>query len=114
MGMAARRRKVVDTGESLYPDEQRWHVTRGIPLALIFTVATLFLGQTIGGVWYFAHQDSRLDAVEKVQITAATIGEKLQAATAAQQVETAKLGEKVVSVQASVNRIEALLTKPNR
>ena len=105
---------MVDTGESLYPDEQRWHVTRGVPLALIFTVVTLFLGQTIGGVWYFAHQDSRLDAVEKVQLTAASIGEKLQAASASQQIETAKLGEKVVSVQASVNRIEALLTKPNR
>src|ERR1700742_1630288 len=103
MGMAVRKRRVADSGESLYPLEleRKWHVTRGIPLALIFTVVTLFLGQTIGGVWYFAHQDSRLDAVEKVQISAATIGEKLQAASAVQQVETAKLGEKVVAVQAS-------------
>lgn len=105
------RRKVAETGDQ-YPLEKHWHVSRGIPLALILTFVGTLLIQSIGVVWFFAQQDSRIGAVEKIQITATAIGEKLQATTAAQNVETAKLGEKVVAVQASVNRIEALLTKP--
>lgn len=100
MGMTARKQRVTDTGESLYPLEQRWHVTRGIPLALIFTVATLFAGQTLGGVWYFSHLDSRVEVLEKAQLIAQPQGERLT-----------RLEEKVVSVQATVNRIEALLTQ---
>jgi Tfp pilus assembly protein PilN len=100
MGMTARKRKVAEVGDTLYPMEQRWHVTRGIPLALIFTVVTMFIGQTVGGIWYFAHQDSRLDVLEKAQLLAQPQGERLT-----------RLEEKVVSVQATANRIEALLTK---
>jgi hypothetical protein len=107
----APRRKVAETGDA-YPLEKHWHISRGIPLGLIFSLLGFLTLQSAGAVWYFAHQDSRLDAVEKVQITATAIVEKVQAATATQNVETAKLGEKVVAVQASVNRIEALLTKP--
>jgi hypothetical protein len=109
--MLMARRKVAETGDR-YPLEKHWHISRGIPIALIVTVIGMFIGQTIGGVWYVSHLDSRVDAVEKVQITASAIVEKVQAATATQNIETAKLGEKVVAVQASVNRIEALLTKP--
>jgi hypothetical protein len=107
----APRSKMVDTGD-MYPLEKKWHISRGIPLGLIFSMSAMFLAQTGTALWFFAHQDSRLDAVEKVQVVATTIGEKLQAASAAQGVQTARLEEKVVSVQASVNRIEALLTKP--
>lgn len=107
----APRRKMAETGD-LYPNEKHWHISRGIPLGLIFSLLAFLTVQSGGALWYFAHQDSRLDAVEKVQITATAIVEKVQAATASQNVETAKLGEKVVAVQASVNRIEALLTKP--
>lgn len=97
-----------------YPLEKHWHVSRGIPLGLIFSLASFFLLQTGAVIWFFAHQDSRIDAIEKVQVVASSIGDKLQAASAIQQVETAKLGEKVVAVQASVNRIEAILTKSAR
>jgi hypothetical protein len=107
----APRRKMAETGDA-YPLEKHWHISRGIPLGLIFSLLGFFAIQSGTAVWFFAHQDSRIDAVEKVQATATSIGEKLQAATAAQNVETAKLGEKVVAVQASVNRIEQLLTKP--
>lgn len=106
-----RRRTVSEVGEK-YPNEKHWHVSRGIPLGLIFSLLTFFVIQSAGVIWFFAHQDSRIDAVEKVQVVATQIGEKLQTATASQNVETAKLGEKVVAIQASVNRIEALLTKP--
>lgn len=105
------RRKVADTGD-LYPLEKNWHISRGIPLGLIFSFLGFLTIQSAGAAWYFAHQDSRLDAVEKVQITATAIVEKVQAATASQNIETAKLGEKIVAVQASVGRIETLLTKP--
>jgi len=97
------------TGDK-YPLEKHWHISRGIPLGLIFTVVGCFLAQTGTALWFFAHQDSRIDAVEKVQTVANQLADKLQANTAAQNIETAKLGERVISIQASVNRIEALLT----
>jgi len=98
-----------ETGDQ-YPLEKKWHVSRGIPLGLIFTVLACFLAQTGTALWFFAHQDSRLEAVERVQIVATSIGDKLQASSVAQGVQTARLEEKVVAVQESVNRIEALLT----
>jgi hypothetical protein len=110
MIMAARRR-VTDVGESRF-DEKHWHISRGIPLGLIFSLLSFFLLQTGGVIWFFAHQDSRIDAVEHIQITASAIGDKLQASSAQQGIQTARLEEKVVSIQATVNRIEALLTPP--
>lgn len=107
------RRKVTEIGDR-YPNEKRWHISRGIPLGLIFTLLGCFLAQTGTALWFFAHQDSRLEAVEKVQAVATILVDKMQAATTAQGVQTVRLEEKVVAVQASVNRIEALLTKPNR
>lgn len=98
----------------MYPLEKNWHVSRGIPLGLIFSLLGFLTIQSAGAVWYFAHQDSRLGAVEQVQVVATQVGEKLQAATVAQGVQTARLEEKVVAVQASVNRIEALLTTKAR
>lgn len=110
----APRRKTSDMAEigDRYPLERRWHVSRGIPLGLIFAMAVFFITQTGTALWFFAHQDSRIDAVEKVQTTAQAIGDKLQASAAAQGIQTARLEEKVVAIQASVNRIEAFLTHP--
>lgn len=90
---------MADSGDTLYPLEQRWHVTRGIPLALIFTVASLFIGQTVGGVWYFSHLDSRVEVLEKAQLLTQPQGERLT-----------RLEEKVVSVQATASRIETAIT----
>jgi len=109
--MIMARRKVTDVGES-QRDERHWHISRGIPLGLIFSLLGFLTIQSIGGIWYFAHQDGRLETVEKVQQAATTIGEKLQANSAQQGIQTARLEEKVVSIQATVNRIEALLTPP--
>lgn len=102
---------MAETGD-LYPLEKRWHISRGIPLGLIFTLLGCFLAQTGTALWFFAHQDSRLEAVEKVQAVATALVERVQTANTAQGVQTARLEEKVVAIQASVNRIEALLTKP--
>lgn len=103
------RRKVAETGD-MYPLEKNWHISRGIPLGLIFTLLGCFLAQTGTALWFFAHQDSRLEAVEKVQVVATALVDKMQANSSAQGVQTARLEEKVVAIQASVNRIEALLT----
>ena len=86
-----------------YPLERQWHITRGIPLALIFTVITMFLGQTVGGIWYVSHLDSRVDVLEKAQLLVQPQGERLT-----------RLEEKVVAVQATANRIETILTSKAR
>lgn len=92
---------MAETGDA-YPLEKRWHVTRGVPLALIFTVVTLFVGQTVGGVWYVSHLDSRVEVLEKANLLTQPQGERLT-----------RLEEKVVAVQATANRIENLLTAKN-
>lgn len=103
------RRKVAETGDQ-YPLEKHWHISRGIPLGLIFSLASFFLLQTGGVIWFFAHQDSRIDAVEKVQVTATGISEKLQANNVMQGERLTRLEEKVVAVQATASRIEQILT----
>lgn len=104
---------MADTGDR-YPLEKHWHISRGIPLGLIFSLLGFLTIQSAGVVWFFAHQDSRIDAVEKIQTAATSIGQKLQDSTVAQGERLARLEEKVVSVQATANRIEALLTTSKR
>lgn len=106
---------MADMGDR-YPFEKHWHISRGIPLGLIFSLASFFLLQTGGVIWFFAHQDSRIEAVEKVQIAASVIGDKLQANTIMQGERLTRLEEKVVAVQATASRIEAILTtaKPSQ
>lgn len=103
------RRKVAETGDR-YPLERRWHISRGIPLGLIFSLLGFFTIQSAGAIWFFAHQDSRIEAVEKMQSVTTVVGDKLQAASVTQGERLARLEEKVVAVQATANRIEALLT----
>lgn len=83
--------------------DRRWHVTRGIPLALIVSMFLMFMAQTATGAWWASRIDTRVDAVERAQAASAPLPERLT-----------RLEEKVVSVQAGVNRIEGLLTKPSR
>lgn len=39
------RKKVTEIGDQ-YPLEKHWHISRGIPLGLIFSLASFFLLQT--------------------------------------------------------------------
>lgn len=91
-------RPVAETGDS-YPLERKWHITRGVPLALIWTVVAMFLGQSAGALVYFSRLDSRVEVVEKAQLLAAPQGERL-----------ARVEEKLIAVQATASRIESLLT----
>lgn len=94
--------------EDAMPD--RWHVNRGIPVVWLIGSIVIGLGQFGGLVWYAAQFTSRVEVVEKGQITAAVIAEKLQSSSIVQGERLTRLEEKVVSVQATANRIEALLT----
>lgn len=94
----ARRKIVTEIGdEDNAPN--RWHVNRGIPI--VWIIGSLFIGlaQFGGFVWYASQFNTRVDIIEKAQALAAPQGERLT-----------RLEEKVISVQATANRIEALLT----
>lgn len=49
----------------LKPERPHWEVERKVPLALIFSIASLFIGQTVAGAMWVASVSSRLDAVER-------------------------------------------------
>lgn len=100
MPRAARSRRRMQDGIS-NGDDKHWHLSRGIPVALIVSLFLMFLAQTGTGAWWASNIDKRMDVVEKVQGQMAPQGERLT-----------RLEEKVVAVQAGVSRIEAILTKP--
>jgi hypothetical protein len=86
------------------PDvSEHWHVNRGIPIVWLISTSFISIGQLCALFWYAGQFNTRVEVVEKVQAAMAPQGERLT-----------RLEEKVVSVQATANRIEALLTKPNR
>lgn len=92
------RRKVTSIGdEDSFPDQ--WHINRGIPV--VWLIGSLFIGfaQFGGLIWYASQFSTRVDVVERTVALMAPQGERLT-----------RLEEKVVAVQATANRIEALLT----
>lgn len=79
----------------------RWHLGREIPLALILTVATLFVGQTIAGAYWVAITTSRLDQLER----------KMEASTP-QAERIIRLEEKVGWIQQGIAEIKLLISRP--
>lgn len=105
----ARRKVVTEIGDNGNgPD--RWHVNRGIPIVWIIGSIAIGLAQFAGFVWYASQFNARVEGVERGQVAAAVIADKLQASNAVQGERLTRLEEKVVAVQATANRIEALLT----
>ena len=96
--MPPKAKPVSETGDS-YPLERKWHITRGVPLALIFTVVSMFAGQTIGSVWYFSHLDSRVDNLEHRQSLMEPQGERLT-----------RVEEKLEGVKTGISDIKTILT----
>ena len=92
-------------------DSSHWHLNKGIPIVWLIGSVIIGMAQFGGLVWYVSQFNTRFENAEKIQTTTTALVEKLQSAIASQNVETAKLGEKVVAVQASTSRIEALLVK---
>ena len=96
MNRSRRRKRVTYDGS-----ERRWHVIRGIPVAMIVSMLLMILAQTATAAWWASGIDKRMEDVERMQSQMAPQAERLT-----------RLEEKVVAVQAGVSRIESLLTKP--
>jgi hypothetical protein len=97
------RRKVTEFSDNGPDKSDKWHVNRGIPV--VWLVGSLVIGimQFGGLVWYASQYNTRIDIVEKTVSLIAPQGERLT-----------RLEEKLVAVQATTNRIEALLTPPGK
>ncbi len=109
--MAARsRKKPVNEFSDNGIGPEHWHLNKGIPIVWLIGSILIGMGQVAILVWYVSQFNTRFENSEKIQATTTLVVEKLQAAIASQNVETAKLGEKLVAVQATTNRIEQLLT----
>jgi len=94
------RRKVTEFSDNgMDAATERWHVNRGIPIVWLIGSLVIGIAQFGGLVWYAAQFSTRVDIVERTVPLIAQQGERLT-----------RLEEKVVSVQATASRIEALLT----
>lgn len=109
----ARRKSVTDIGDEDF-ESGKWHLNRGIPVVWIIGSLAIGIMQIGVFIWYASQFSARVEIVEKTQVSSTALVDNLRTALTAQNVETAKLGEKVVAVQATANRIEALLTVQNR
>lgn len=97
--MPTRRKKVTEFSDSGIDRTSHWHVNRGIPVVWLVGSLVIGIAQFGGLVWYASQFSTRVDVVEKALAAMAPQSERLT-----------RLEEKVVSVQATANRIEALLT----
>ncbi len=94
-----RQRKVTEFSDNGGRESERWHVNRGIPIVWLLGTVGVSVGQLCALFWYAGQFNTRVDIVEKTMALIAPQGERLT-----------RLEEKVVSVQATANRIETLLT----
>jgi hypothetical protein len=94
------RRKVINQDDMEDGSESnRWHVTRGIPLAFIITMVLFTLGQTGTAAWFASAMNYRVEAIEKAQLQMSPQGERLT-----------RVEEKLEGVKAGITDIKALLT----
>jgi len=83
--------------------DQHWHVTRGIPVAFIITMAVMFITQTATAAWFASAMSFRVEAIERAQVQAAPQGERLT-----------RVEEKLVAVNTGISDIKALLQNPGK
>lgn len=77
-------------------DDQRWHLDKRVPLALIVTIII----QTAGLVWWASSLSERVNSLERTRD-----------ATAPQADRLTRVEVKVESIQQGVERIERLIRK---
>lgn len=53
--------------------DERWHVDRKVPVALLVTLVLTFTGQTITAIWWASKTDSRIESLEKQSTVAVPI-----------------------------------------
>lgn len=92
-----RVKDVVETGE-YDPADGHWHITRGIPIAMIVTMIATLLVQTATAAWFVSRLDSRVDTLEKAQVMVAPQGERLT-----------RVEEKLENVKMGITDIKAIL-----
>lgn len=97
--MASRRKVEREEIDEDGDEGQRWHVTRGIPLAFIITMVVFTLGQTGTAAWFASAMNYRVEAIEKAQIQMSPQGERLT-----------RVEEKLEGVKAGITDIKAILT----
>lgn len=98
--MASRRRVTAVIDKS----DERWHIDRKLPVALIVTLVLTFSGQTISAIWWASKTDQRIEVLEGATKaagpTATDQGNRLT------RVET-----KLEAVQDGILEIKAILRK---
>lgn len=87
-----------DSDEPLGNGDRRWHLSRGIPVAFIVSMLIYFIAQAGLFGWWASAMNSRVEAVEKAQVSSAPQGERLT-----------RVEEKLVAVQTGITDIKALL-----
>lgn len=97
-----RRRPVDDTGEKDSLDE-RWHVSRGIPVAFIASMLVYAIAQTATAAWFASAMSQRVDMIEKAQV-------QMSQQVSPQGERLTRVEEKLEGVKAGITDIKALLT----
>lgn len=82
------------------PREQRWHVDKGIPLALIITLTVSGLTTSAGALIYLTRLDARVVVIEAIVERQANLSNDI-----------ITLKEQVRNVERLVTRVETLLDR---
>jgi hypothetical protein len=96
---------VADIGDEFVGEDrdQRWHVSRSVPVAFIVSMLIYTIAQAATAAWFASAMNYRVEAIEKAQAllmpTAATQGERLT-----------RVEEKLEGVKAGIADIKVLLT----
>ena len=78
------------------PDDNKWHLDRRVPLALIVTIVLAILGQTAAGIWFISDLNRRVGNLE---------GDAVQSRTDSRNL--IKLEGLVDELRRIVNRLES-------
>lgn len=92
------KRKVVDEPDD-GDEQERWHVSRGIPVAFIISMLVYAIAQTATAAWFASAMNYRVEAIEKAQLQMSPQGERLT-----------RVEEKLEGVKSGITDIKALLT----
>lgn len=80
-------------------DDERWHVSRGIPVAFIISMLVYAIAQTATAAWFASAMNYRVETIEKAQLQMSPQGERLT-----------RVEEKLEGVKTGITDIKAILT----
>ncbi len=84
--------------------DERWHVDRKVPVALLVTLLVTFTGQTGAAIWWASKTDSRIEVLERTMTAAAPTS--VEQGTRLTRVET-----RLEAVQDGISEIKSILRK---